>query len=75
MSFRSHPININYSPFFPTLTVYFFIPFMHNVKKWPYFENLEVSKPQDVLSMFGHFSTLCMKGLKYNKSFDLTKMI
>ena len=24
-----------------------------------------VFTPQDVLSMFGHFTTLCMKGLKY----------
>ena len=29
-----------------------------------YFKNLTVFTPQDSYSIFGHFSTLCMKGLK-----------
>ena len=28
-----------------------------------YFKNLVVLTPQDFQSMFGHFSTFCMKGL------------
>ena len=28
-----------------------------------YFRNLAVFTPQDFQSMFGHFTTLCMKGL------------
>ena len=37
---------------------------MHNVVKWlKYFKNLAVSTPQDFKSMFGHFTTLCMKEL------------
>ena len=31
-----------------------------------YFENLAVFTPQDFQSMFGHFSTLCMKMLTNN---------
>ena len=33
-----------------------------------YFKNLAVFTPQDFKSMFGHFSTLCNKGLMYGLS-------
>ena len=33
-----------------------------------YFKNLAVSRPQDFKSIFGHFSTFCMKGLKNKPS-------
>ena len=32
-----------------------------------YFKNLAVFTPQDFKSMFGHFSTLCNKGLMITK--------
>ena len=37
---------------------------MHNVVNGQtYFKNLAAFTPQDFKSMFGHFTTLCMKGL------------
>ena len=38
----------------------FLNPFMHNVVKWP---NIHFS------GMFGHFTTLCLKGLRCLKSY------
>ena len=37
---------------------------MHNVVKWPNILTNILFTPQDFQSMFGHFATLCMKGLK-----------
>ena len=43
---------------------------MHNVVKWQtYFKNLAVFTQQDFESMFCHFTTLCMKGLKDHNVF------
>ena len=39
--------------------------FMHNIWKWSkYFTTLAGWTPQDFWSIFGHFPTLCMNGLK-----------
>ena len=38
---------------------------IHSVKIWQtYFKDLAVFTHQDFKSIFGHFSTLCMKGLR-----------
>ena len=48
--------------------------FMHNVAKWPniLLKSCGVHKLQDLKSMFGHCTTLCIKGLKTKKYGKIT---